>query len=168
MVRKIEVVPHDPKWKKMFNMEERFIKLVFNKEILAIHHIGSTAIPDISAKPIIDILVEVLNIDKIDDYNTKISEYGYLPKGESGIPRRRLFIKGSEELRTFHVHVFEKENSEIKRLLNFRDYMIAHPKKAQKYSRLKEDLAKKYPENIDGYLNGKNNFINNIDKKAKN
>jgi len=167
MIRRIEVVPHDPKLKKMFNMEARIIKAVFSKEILSIHHIGSTAIPEISAKPIIDILVEVKNIDKIDDYNTKMSEQGYIPKGESGIPRRRFYIKGSEEFRTFHVHIFEKENSEIKRLLNFRNYMIAHPKEAQKYSRLKESLAREYPENINGYIDGKDTFIKNIDKKAK-
>ena len=93
---------------------------------------------------------------------------GYIPKGEFGIPRRRFFIKGSEELRTFHVHIFEKENSEIKRLLNFRDYMITHRKEAQEYSRLKENLSRKYPEDINGYINGKDMFIKNIDEKAKN
>ncbi len=97
----------------MYNREVRALKVVFNKEILKIHHIGSTAIPGISAKPIIDILIEVHKIDKIDDYNTKMSEQGYIPKGESGISKRRLFIKGSEEFRTFHVHIFEKKNPKI-------------------------------------------------------
>ncbi|MFX1496320.1 MAG: GrpB family protein [Promethearchaeota archaeon] len=167
MVRIVEVSPHNRKWKKKFDLEARIIKSIFNKEILAIHHIGSTAIPEISTKPIIDILVEVCNIDVIDNYNAKMITQGYIPKGESGIPRRRLFIKGSEELRTFHIHIFEKDNSEITRLLNFRDYLKAHPKEAQKYSKLKERLAREYSENIDGYLKGKDNFIKKIDKKAK-
>ncbi|MFX1365572.1 MAG: GrpB family protein [Promethearchaeota archaeon] len=167
MVRKIKVVPHDPKWKKKFILEARIIKSIFNQEILAIYHIGSTAIPEISAKPIIDILVEVHNIDVIDDYNAKMIEQDYIPKGEFGIPRRRYFIKGSEEFRTFHVHVFEKGNPEITRHLNFRNYMIAHPKKAQEYSQLKEKLVREYPENINGYINGKDSFIKNIDKKAR-
>jgi GrpB-like predicted nucleotidyltransferase (UPF0157 family) len=101
MVRRIEVVSYDPYWKEKFNLEARLIKTIFDKEILAIHHIGSTAIPKISAKPIIDILFEVHNIDVIDDYDTKMIEQVYLPKGESGIPNRRLFIKGSEEFRSF-------------------------------------------------------------------
>lgn len=167
MVRIVEVSPHNRKWKKKFDLEARIIKSIFNKEILAIHHIGSTAIPEISTKPIIDILVEVCNIDVIDNYNAKMITQGYIPKGESGIPRRRLFIKGSEELRTFHIHIFEKDNSEITRLLNFRDYLKAHPKEAQKYSKLKESLAREYSENIDGYLKGKDNFIKKNDKKAK-
>ncbi|MFX0074550.1 MAG: GrpB family protein [Candidatus Hermodarchaeota archaeon] len=168
MVRKIEVVPHDPNWKNKFNLEARVIKSIFNQEIIAIYHIGSTAIPQASAKPIIDILVEVHDIDRIDNYNFKMIEQGYIPKGESGIPRRRLFIKGSEEFRTFHVHIFQKGNPEIKRLLNFRNYMIAHPKEAQKYSRLKENLVREFSEDISGYIDGKDEFVKNIDKKAKN
>jgi len=167
MVRKIEVVPYDPNWKKNYIREAKNIKTIFKNEILAIHHIGSTAIPGISAKPVIDILVEVNALEKVDDYNNNMKEQGYIPKGESGIPRRRFFIKGSEEFRIFHVHVFEKKNPEIKRLLNFRDYMIAHPKEAQNYSRLKEELAREYPENIESYIDGKNTFIKKIDRKAK-
>ena len=94
-------------------------------------------------------------------------EQGYIPKGQSGIPNRRLFIKGSEELRISHIHVFQEEDTEIIRLLNFRDYMIAHPKEAQEYSLLKERLAREFPENIDGYIEGKDAFIKNIDKIAK-
>ena len=167
MFRRIEVVPHDPNWKKGFKGEARVIKSIFNEEIIAIHLIGSTAIPEISAKLIIDILVEVHNIDKIDGYNIKMIEQRYIPKGEYGILGRRFFIKGSEEFRTFHVHIFEKENPEIKRLLNFRYYMIAHPKEAQKYSRLKERLAPEDPEDVNSYMDGKDAFIKNINNKAK-
>jgi len=167
MVRRVEVVPHDPEWKKKYEKEASIVRSIFKKEILAIHHVGSTAIPGISAKPIIDILVEVNNIEKIDEFNKDMIEQGYIPKGESGIPNRRLFIKGSEELRISHIHVFQEEDTEIIRLLNFRDYMIAHPKEAQEYSQLKERLAREFPENIDGYIEGKDAFIKNIDKIAK-
>lgn len=167
MVRRVEVVPHDPEWKKKYDKEASIVRSIFKKEILAIHHVGSTAIPGISAKPIIDILVEVNNIEKIDEFNKDMIEQGYIPKGQSGIPNRRLFIKGSEELRISHIHVFQEEDTEIIRLLNFRDYMIAHPKEAQEYSQLKERLAREFPENIDGYIEGKDAFIKNIDKIAK-
>jgi GrpB-like predicted nucleotidyltransferase (UPF0157 family) len=167
MVRKVEVVPHDSEWKKKYEEEASIVRSILKKEILAIHHFGSTAIPGISAKPIIDILIEVYNIEKFDEYNNVMIEQGYIPKGESGIPKRRLFIKGSEEFRTFHIHVFQKGDAEIIRLLKFRDYMISHPKDAQEYSNLKEELAQEYPENIDGYIDGKDAFIEKIDMKAK-
>jgi GrpB-like predicted nucleotidyltransferase (UPF0157 family) len=167
MVRRIEVVPYDPNWKNKFILEAKIIKSIFSNEILSVHHIGSTAIPGISAKPIVDVLVEVNSIDKIDDYNTKMVKRGYIAKGESGIPNRRLFIKESEDFRTSHIHIFEKGNSEIKRLLNFRNFMIAHPKEAKKYSQLKESLAQEYPENINGYIDGKDKCVKKIDKKAK-
>ena len=167
MVRRVEVVPHDPEWKKRYEKEASNVRSIFKKEILAIYHIGSTAIPEIKAKPIIDILVEVYNIEKIDEFNKDMIEQGYIPKGESCIPKRRLFIKGSEDFRRSHVHVFQKGDSEITRHLKFRDYMITHPKEAQEYSRLKEDLARENPDNIDGYIEGKDAFIKNIDKKAR-
>ena len=93
MVRRVEVVPHDPEWTKMYEKETRTIKSIFKKEIFTTHHFGSTAIPSISAKPIIDILVEVHHIERIDEYNKDMIEQGYIPKGESGIPKRRLFIQ---------------------------------------------------------------------------
>ncbi|MHA2009456.1 MAG: GrpB family protein [Promethearchaeota archaeon] len=167
MVRRIEVVPHNPKWIEMFKREAENLNLIFSKEIISIYHIGSTAIPQIKAKPIVDILIEVNDIDKIDNYNPKMIECGYIPKGELGIPKRRYFSKRSEEHRSFHVHIFGKENPEIKRHLNFRDFMIAHPNDAQAYSHLKTDLARKYPEDIDAYCDGKDEFIKNIDERAK-
>jgi GrpB-like predicted nucleotidyltransferase (UPF0157 family) len=167
MVRKVEVVPHDPEWKKIYESESIFLKSIFKKEIITIHHIGSTVIPNISAKPIIDIIIEVKDINKVDKYNKKMIEQGYIPKGEAGITKRRFFIKGSEEFRISHVYVFQKGDFEIIRHLKFRDYMIAHPKEAQEYSQLKEHLAREYPEDIDGYIEGKDAFIKSIDKKAK-
>jgi GrpB-like predicted nucleotidyltransferase (UPF0157 family) len=167
MVRRVEVVPYDPEWNQKYENEARIIKSIFKKEIFATHHFGSTAIPGISAKPIIDILVEVCDIHRIDKYNKDMIEQGYIPKGESGIPNRRLFIKGSEEFRISHIHVFQKGDSEITRHLKFRDYMIAHPKDAQEYSQLKERLAREHPENIDGYIDGKAAFIKKLDKMAK-
>ena len=167
MVRRVKVVPHDPRWSQKYEKEARIIQSIFKKEIITTHHFGSTAIPGISAKPIIDILVEVHDIDRIDECNKDMIEQGYIPKGEFGIPNRRLFIKGSEELRISHIHVFQKGDPEITRHLKFRDFMIAHLKDAQEYSQLKERLAREYPENMDSYIDGKDAFIKKIDKKAK-
>jgi GrpB-like predicted nucleotidyltransferase (UPF0157 family) len=148
-------------------MEVDRITAVFGREVVAIHHIGSTAIPNICAKPIIDVLVEVQDIEKIDDFNEKMTHEGYQPKGEFGIPGRRFFIKGDDATRTHHLHVFQTGHPDVERHLAFRDYMIAHPEEAQVYSRLKEELAQRFPEDIEGYMAGKDDLIKETDRKAR-
>jgi GrpB-like predicted nucleotidyltransferase (UPF0157 family) len=165
-VRVIEVVPYNPKWKDEFSNEAEIIKKIMGNEITEIHHIGSTSIIGIYAKPIIDILIEVKDIGNVDSYNLQMEDLGYIAKGEYGIKGRRFFMKGLYN-RTHHVHVFQTGNSEIARHLNFRDYMIAHPDEAKRYGDLKKKLAKKFRYNIDGYCAGKDAYIKDIDEKAE-
>lgn len=165
-MRKVEVLPHQVEWSNMFRDESRKITNVFEKDILNVFHIGSTAIPNIKAKPVIDIMVEVINIENVDNFNNDMKQLGYEALGENGIPNRRFFKKGGDN-RTHHVHIFEQGNEEISRHLRFRDYMIAHPEEAMKYSQLKEYLAEKFPNNIEKYIEGKNNYIKEIDNKAE-
>lgn len=119
------------------------------------------------AKSIIDVLMAVKNIQKIDSFNKKMQHMGYIPKGENGIPGRRFFIKGDELHHTHHLHIFQQGNADIDRHLNFRDYLIAHPKEASEYAQLKKELAKRFPLDIDAYQTGKDQFIREIDQKAK-
>ena len=167
MTRRIEVVAHDPNWLALFDAEAEDIAVILGAELVAIHHIGSTAIPGIKAKPVIDLLVEVHDIEKIDDFNAAMVGMGYESMGEHGIPGRRFFRKPGQSVRTHHTHVFGVGHPDIERHLNFRDYLIAHPEEAQVYGRLKEDLARRFPENIDSYVEGKSEFIREIDVKAK-
>jgi len=166
-MRLIEVVPYDPRWRVLFERVAGELVEVFGEEIVAIHHVGSTAIPNISAKPIIDVLVEVRSIERIDEFNPEMAERGYLPKGEFGIRGRRFFIKGDEEQRTHHIHVFQTGNPELERHIAFRDYMIAHPEEAKAYSRLKQELVRRFPHDIEGYMAGKDEFIKKIERKAQ-
>jgi GrpB-like predicted nucleotidyltransferase (UPF0157 family) len=165
-LRKVEVVPHKEEWSRMFKDESGKIYNIFGNEIINIYHIGSTAISNIKAKPIIDILVEVKNIKRVDKFINSMEQIGYEYKGEFGIVGRRFFIKGGVN-RTHHIHIFETANEEIARHLAFRDFMIAHPEEAQKYSQLKQILAKKYPLDIEKYIEGKNSYIKEIDDRAK-
>lgn len=165
-MRLIEVVPYDPHWQVLFERAARELVEICGAEVVAIHHVGSTAIPDISAKPIIDVLVEVRCIEKIDEFNPEMIERGYLPKGEFGIRGRRFFIKGDEEQRSHHIHMFQTGNPEFERHIAFRDYMIAHPEEAEAYSRLKEELARRFAHDIEGYIAGKDAFIKEIERKA--
>ncbi|MBE9195794.1 GrpB family protein [Synechocystis sp. LEGE 06083] len=166
-MRKVEVVPHNQKWRTAFAVESERVAAEMGENVIAVHHIGSTAIPGIYAKPIIDLLVEVKNIFNVDEQNSSMESIGYEVMGEFGIPGRRYFSKNNQAgFRTHHIHIFEVGSEQVKRHLKFRDYMIAHADDAQKYSEIKRKLAKKYPTNIDKYMDGKDQFIREIDRKA--
>jgi len=164
--RRVEVVSYNSNWKKMYKRESEKIKNTLNDIIIDIHHIGSTAIPGIKAKPVIDILAEVKDIEAVDQYNHEMEELGYEVMGEYGIPKRRFFRKGGNK-RTHHIHIFQAGNEEIERHINFKEYLITHPDKRREYSKLKEKLANKYTYDVESYTNGKSDFIKEIDRKAK-
>ena len=167
MMRKVEVVPHDPLWRDAFEAEARHVADALGENVVAVHHIGSTAIPDIYAKPVIDLLVEVRDINEVDGRGSAMESLGYEVMGEYGIPGRRYFRKDNREgVRTHHVHAFEAGSAEVVRHLAFRDYMIAHPVDAQRYSELKRKLAEEHPQSIDGYMDGKDGFVKEIDRRA--
>jgi GrpB-like predicted nucleotidyltransferase (UPF0157 family) len=165
-MRKIEVLPHNPNWKQDFAEELKLVADALGNNVIKIHHIGSTSIPGIYAKPIIDMLVEVANIDQVDAFNPPMIALGYEVMGEHGIPGRRFFMKEINQIRTHHIHAFKVGSHDVERHLAFRDYMILYPESAQKYSELKQDLAKKFPNDIESYMDGKNGFIKNMEKHA--
>ena len=163
----VEVVPHNPQWQAAFKTESRSIAAVLAENLVAIHHIGSTAIPGIYAKPIIDLLVEVKNINSVAQKTSAMEKLGYEVLGEFGLVGRRYFRKEHPPgIRTHHVHIYEVGSSETKRHLAFRDYLIAHPQDAERYSKLKQELAKKYPRNIEAYMDGKDKLVKEIERKA--
>lgn len=164
-IRRVEVVEDKGEWRKLFEKEAVKLHDIFGELIVDVKHIGSTAIPGIKAKPVIDILLIVNDIEKVDDYNKAMVELGYEPKGEFGLPGRRFFMKGGND-RTHHIHCYQEGDPEVTRHLAFRDYMRSHPEEARKYSCLKEELAKKYPEDIECYIEGKNDYIKHVEKLA--
>jgi GrpB-like predicted nucleotidyltransferase (UPF0157 family)/GNAT superfamily N-acetyltransferase len=164
---KIEVVPHDPKWSEKFEQEAAIIREIFGDNLVKVHHIGSTSIPGIKAKPIIDIIPVVKDIMLVDNYNQAMEKVGYRAHGEYGITGRRYFVKfDGNKVRIVNCHCYELGNDEVERYTLFRDHMIANPEDALAYSNLKEELAKKFPNDIDSYVNGKDSFVKAIDKKT--
>ena len=104
---KVHVVPHNPTWKIQFETEAARIRAALSDLGAVVHHIGSTAIPEIWAKPIIDILLEVEDVIALDAYASRLVEFGYEAKGEFGIPGRRYFRKDSADgVRTHQIHAF--------------------------------------------------------------
>ncbi len=167
MPMKVEVVPHDPNWQTAFEAESQLVAAALGTNLVVIHHIGSTAIPGIHAKPIIDLLVEVRNIQQVDASQFAMEALGYEGLGEFGIPGRRYFRKeNSQKVRTHHVHIFEENSPHVVRHLAFRDFMKSHPKEAQQYSDLKRGLAQAHPDNIEAYMDGKEAFIKEMERRA--
>lgn len=164
---RVEVVPHDPRWRDAFEAEARRVAEAMGENVVAVHHIGSTSIPGIYAKPVIDLLVKVRDVAEVDGRSSAMESIGYEVMGEYGIPGRRYFRKDDREgVRTHHIHAFEAGSAEVVRHLAFRDYMLAHPADAQRYSELKRRLAEEHPQSMDGYIDGKDGFIKEMDRLA--
>lgn len=164
-MRKVEVMPYNDQWHTMFEEEANKLYKIFGSEIIDIHHIGSTSISGLKAKPIIDIMPVVKDINQIDEFNTSMVANGYEPKGENGISQRRYFQKGGDK-RTHHVHIYQFGNAEIERHLAFRDYLLSHPYVAREYGDLKEELSNQFPYDIESYIKGKGQLILEIERKA--
>lgn len=163
----VKLSKYNPKWKTLFEEESALIFSAAEDFIVDIQHIGSTAIPDIVAKPIIDILAAINSLSNIAKIIDPLKTVGFIYRGEQGIPDRHLFVKGGEDYRTHHLHVVEKEHSEWAKHIIFRNYLRKHPQEAQEYSKLKQDLLKKYELDREKYTESKSNFVERILKKAK-
>lgn len=166
-MRNIVVVPFDPIWSERFRQEARLISAVFGPDLLSIHHIGSTAIPGMSAKPVIDVMPVVREIDRVDEFNSAMRQLGYEPMGEFGIPGRRHFVKGADDNRTHHLHLYQPDHPEVTRHLDFRDYLTAHVEEARQYAGLKIELARHHRNDVDGYMKGKDAFIKGVLQRAR-
>lgn len=167
MGRKVILTSHDPSWREQYKTEAATLTAVFQPILVAIHHIGSTAIPGIKAKPILDILIEVTEITAVNDLIQPMVNLGYISKGENGIPGRHYFRKGSDEHHTHHIHVYAAKHSAIAQHLNFRDYLCHHPAEAVRYSQLKERLAQQHFSDPATYTESKTGFIQTIGLKAQ-
>lgn len=158
------MVDYDPQWPELFRVEAEHIKQALGDNCVAIHHIGSTSVPGLSAKPIIDILPVVRNIQEVDQAIQAMEALGYEAKGEYGIAFRRYFQK-DKDIRTHHVHAYQEGDPEISRYLKFRDWLRSHLDDAERYAQLKIELAAKFPHDILQYCNGKDAFVAQIDAK---
>ena len=160
----IKVVPYSPEWPRLFEQEALLIKQALGNNCIAIHHIGSTSVPGLSAKPIIDILPVVKDIREVDKASKAMEKLGYEVKGENGMAFRRYFQK-SNPVRTHNIHAYQEGDPEIDRYLKFRDWMRTHPEDANAYAKLKLTLATMFPDDILSYCSGKDAFVASIDAK---
>lgn len=164
-MKKIEIVPYRSSWETDFQVEKETIQMLLPEKV-KIYHIGSTAIPNMFADPIIDLMMVVNSIKAFDNYSIALVTLGYESMGESCKGDRRFFIKCDDSC-SFHLHIFEQGSPEVERHIAFREYMIAHTEQAMDYIKLKKELAIKHRENKEEYKKGRKKFIEEIDRKAK-
>ena len=162
----IVLVSHNPDWKKWACEEIMALSALLGDYSPTINHIGSTAIPGIQAKPIVDILVEISPDIEWQTIKAILERHGYIGMSESGT--RMSFNKGYTPAgyadKVFYIHIHRTgDNDEI----CFRDYLIAHPESAKDYERLKLSLLPKYKNDRDAYTDAKAAFVGNIVGLAK-
>lgn len=166
MPQHIVVVDYDPLWPLLFRKEADAISRILGDNLVLIHHIGSTSVPFLAAKPIIDIMPVVKDLSGVDAVSGDFVKLGYEYLGEFGIKGRRYLRKGGQE-RTHQIHIFQMEDdTNILRHLAFRDYLRSHRDVAMEYAELKKDLAARFPYDIDGYCDGKDAFVKKIENLA--
>jgi GrpB-like predicted nucleotidyltransferase (UPF0157 family) len=169
----VAVVPYDPIWPKVFAQERLHLQSCLPTDLIKrVEHFGSTAVPGLPSKPIVDILVEVTSLDKTREIIAPILEaqgydYFWRPSwGEDTPPYYAWFIKRDQNgKRTHHIHMVEAEFEHWNRLL-FRDYLIDHPDVAQEYARLKEKLSETNKGDRVAYTQAKSDFIGVVTDKA--
>ena len=161
--RNIVVVPYDSNWKLQFEAIRSEIQDALGELALSIEHVGSTSVEGLSAKPIIDIDVVIEDESKLQTVIEKLAVIGYEYEGNLGIVGREAFgYTGKEHLQNHHLYVCTKDSPELKRHLTFRDYLRSHKEAVREYSRIKEEGAKLFPNDIDGYIRYKTDWIERI------
>lgn len=170
---KIDIVPYNPSWPKKFQEEKDFLLAKFPQIIRRVEHFGSTAVPGLASKPIVDMLIEILShkavVENILPILTSLGyDYFYRPElDELKPPYYDWFIKrNSNGKRTHHLHMVKK-GSKLWERLKFRDYLRAHPEATKEYGDLKSELSNKYPNDREAYTKAKTAFISEVMRKTK-
>lgn len=151
-------------WTKSFENEVEALSVLLGDEIIRFEHFGSTAVPGLKAKPVVDMMAIVKEINRIDTYSERMSMHDYDVAGEWGIPGRRLFRKGGDQ-RTHHIHMYQWDHPEIKRHLVVRDYLRAHPEEVLAYSQFKTSLVKTFAQTRE-YSRAKKPYVEDLEKRA--
>lgn len=156
----VRLEPYTPVWAELYAVEAARIQAAIGDLILDLQHVGSTSIPGMPAKPILDIGVAVADFEAARVCIAPVEELGYTYRGENGIPRRHYFIKGDP--RTHHLHMNEIHSRDWESQVLFRDYLRAHPAVAREYAALKLALVGLHPHDREAYLYSKAPFIQHI------
>jgi GrpB-like predicted nucleotidyltransferase (UPF0157 family) len=157
----VELVPYDPAWPRVFELERARLRLQMPDTFRAIEHIGSTAVPQLSAKPIVDILAGVASLESVDDLTARLSVAGYTTSAEfnASLSDRKWFMRWRNGRRTHHLHVVVHDGQAWRERLAFRDRLRVDPDAAAQYQELKAALALEHRNDREAYTGAKRNFV---------
>lgn len=169
MSREMKVLPYNENWEEDYKQIKKLLINIFRELLIEIHHFGSTSIKGMSAKPIIDVMVIVYDIEKVDSLNPKMMGAGYKHKVANGIPGRRYFQYFHEDgvNHTQHIHVFQKDNPAVVDQLMFRDYLKIDSSSFEQYKQTKLKAAEMFRYSPTEYTNAKTDCINEIMTRAR-
>jgi len=166
--RDLNVVQYRSGWKEKYQLEEALLRKTLAEEALQIEHVGSTSIPGIHAKPIIDMMVAVISLKRALKLIPLLEGIGYIYRPDDTIPERIYFVREYKpEHRTHHLNLVERESSFWKNQLLFRDYLLENKKKADEYVALKKRLAEEYEKTQILDREGKTSFVMGVLELAK-
>ncbi len=158
----VEIAEYDPNWPDLFERERALIAGALGGLVVAVEHVGSTAVPGLGAKPVIDIMIGVRTLADGEKCVGPLEGLGYEYKGELGIPGRLYFYRLAKGWRSHQLHMVEYGSDLWERHLLFRDYLREHPQEAVEYYRLKVRLATEFRMNREGYTEAKTAFIESV------
>ena len=162
-----KIVPYHPKWADYFRQERELLLRTLGDTALEIRHIGSTSIPGMPAKPILDILVGLQTLSAVEPFVGALRSIGYEDRGNGDEPGRRYFVKGTPENRTHHLNFCKLNGAFWNNHILFRDYLENHPDIARQYAELKRALVGKCSNDRPAYTSGKEEFVRSILKLAR-
>lgn len=164
----VKLMPHQAQWDKKAQDVIEVLKQILNDTAIDIQHIGSTAISSIHAKPILDIVVGVRELNDILPHTEALKQHGIICRG-TDVSDQILLVMGDFEndTRTHHIHVVQWNGTAWNNYINFRDYLNAHPEKAMLYDACKQKLAAQFPNDRIAYTAGKEDLIDGLLKEAR-
>ena len=174
-LRPIEVVNYDPQWPLTFASLRRVIRTALCDLVMSIEHVGSTAVPGLAAKPIIDLVVVIKSASLLSGVIQSLANLGYFHEGVLGVPGREAFGREDHDVPRdgtcrhwthHHLYVCVQASDPLERNLAFRNYLRENPGEASTYATLKRQLAQQYPHNMDSYVHGKTAFVEEILQRA--
>ena len=165
-MRTISVIPYNPNWANEFERIKNELLPTLSNSVISIEHVGSTSVPGLYAKPIIDIDI-VIGVQSFDEVKTLLAKIGYFHIGDLGIDGREAFKhENKSHLMEHHLCVCRENADELKRHIALRNFLRTNEEYRDKYSQVKLEMAKKFPHDIDSYIMGKQPVILEIYEKC--
>lgn len=167
ITKRVEVVPYDPNWPVRFEEVRQYLLGILSGQDARVEHVGSTSVPGLAAKPILDIDIVLQNGADFEAVRSSLEANGYCHIGNLGITGREAFkYDHKPQLMSHHLYVLWEDSDELKRHLTFRDWLRSHPQDREAYAQVKIAAARQFPDDISAYIDAKSDVILDIYKRS--